>query len=209
MRIIKSSVEVLTPIDRDEILKRIEDAGRTCYKSEDKITENSASKFVKGIIKSGHESVIEHVNLSVRFLTNRGVTHEMVRHRHFSVSQESSRYADYTKDKFDNQVRFIDIKEGFPDISDDLYEEWEHDCFATEASYQAIKEIGGKTDLARNVLNNSTATEIVLTGNLRQWRHFLKLRTSKNAHAEIRVVANKLLDELREELPEVFGDINE
>ena len=99
--------EILTPIDREEILAWIELAGRTCYKSEDKITEDSASQFVKKIIESGHHSVIEHINLSVKFICDRGVTHELVRHRLASYSQESTRYCNYSKGKFGSELTFI------------------------------------------------------------------------------------------------------
>lgn len=209
MKIINSSVEFITPIDRENILKLLEIAGRTCYKSESNITEESAKKFVSGVVKSGHLSVIEHVHVTVKIVTNRGVSHEIVRHRLANYSQESTRYVNYNKEKFGNQVRFIDITEGFPEITDDLYSEWVYGCNASEATYQAIIEDGGKTDFARSVLNNSTATEIVMTANLREWLHFLKLRTSSDAHPEIRIIARKLLNEFKEKLPEVFGGIDE
>lgn len=209
MQIINSKVEFITPINREDILKRIETAGRTCYKSESNITEESASRFVKAIVKSGHHSVIEHVHLTVRITTNRGVSHEIVRHRLANYSQESSRYVDYTKDKFGGQVKFINIREGFPELSDDLYEEWLYGCQSSEACYQALKENGAHTDMARSVLNNSVATEIVMTANLREWLHFIKIRISKEAHPEIRIIARKLLNDLNRKLPEVFGGIDE
>ena len=207
MQIINSKVEFVTPIDREDIIKRIETAGRTCYKSESNITEESASKFVKAIVKSGHHSVIEHVHLTVRITTNRGVSHEIVRHRLANYSQESSRYVDYTKDKFGGQVKFIDIREGFPELSDDLYKEWLYGCQSSEACYQALKENGAHTDIARSVLNNSVSTEIVMTANLREWLHFCKIRSGKDAHPEIRVIAYKLLKEFKDKLPEVFDSV--
>ena len=209
MKIINSSVEFITPIDRADILKRLEIAGRTCYKSEENITEESAQKFVRGVVKSGHLSVIEHVHVTVKIITNRGVSHEIVRHRLANYSQESTRYVNYTKDKFGGQIKYIDIREGFPETTDDLYTEWVYGCEASEATYQAIIEDDGKTDFARSVLNNSTATEIVMTANLREWLHFIKLRIAKDAHPEIRVIARKLLEEFGEKLPEIFGGINE
>ena len=134
MKIISPSFEIITPIDSTEILKTIEKVGRTCYKSEDKITEDSCRGFVQRIIKSGHEAVIEHYNVTVRLTNDRGVSHEEVRHRIASFAQESTRYCNYSKDKFGNEITYIDIKGGMeldPKVSQldaktftAIYDEW-------------------------------------------------------------------------------------
>lgn len=218
MKLINPSHKILSEIDRNKILIAIEKAGRTCYKSEDKITSESASKFVEGIMKRGHESVIEHISLSVRFICDRGVTHELVRHRLAAYSQESTRYCNYSKDKFNNQLTFIlpnwfeEIKEGEYNYynlkSDSIEASWVFALLKIEEEYQLLIKNGWSPQQARSVLPNALKTEIVTTANLREWRHILKLRTSAAAHPQIREIMIPLLDELKKILPEIFGDIN-
>lgn len=204
MKIINSSVEILTPIDRESILKLLEVAGRVCYRSENLISDNSKEKFIKNIVKSGHLSVIEHVNITVKFITNRGVTHEMVRHRLASYSQESSRYCNYSKDKFNGEIQYIDVNEGFENLSEAIQNEIIQANIDAETHYNNLIKLGAKPDLARNVLNNATKTIIVMTTNLREWMHFFNVRDDKKAHPEIRMIANKLHNECRDKLPEIF-----
>ncbi len=223
MKLIKASYEILTKIDRDNILKSIEKAGRTCYKSEDKITVNSASEFVKNIIKSGHESVIEHENISVRFIIDRGISHELVRHRLCSFSQESTRYCNYSKNKYKGHITFIlppwieDIELPYEyDEIDHLLKtfnikdyrvptiEWLSSLHLAESTYLKLLEFGWVPQQARSVLPNSLKTEIVTTANLREWRHIFKLRTSPKAHPQIREVMVPLQKELYALLPEIF-----
>ena len=205
MRIIKPSIEILTPIDREKILKTIELAGRTCYKSEDKITEDSASQFVKKVIRSGHLSVIEHYNITFKLICDRGCSHEVVRHRISSYSQESTRYANYSKDKFDNQITVI--KPFFFENDSEKLSVWIKAMDYAEQAYMKLIKLGATPEQARSVLPNSLKTELVVTMNLRELRHFLKLRTSKASHPQIREIAIPLLEKLKEKLPEVFDDI--
>lgn len=205
MRIIKPSIEILTPIDREKILKTIELAGRTCYKSEDKITEDSASQFVKKVIRSGHLSVIEHYNITFKLICDRGCSHEVVRHRISSYSQESTRYANYSKDKFDNQITVI--KPFFFENDSEKLSVWVKAMDYAEQAYMKLIKLGATPEQARSVLPNSLKTELVVTMNLRELRHFLKLRTSKASHPQIREIAIPLLEKLKEKLPEVFDDI--
>lgn len=205
MRIIKPYHEIMTPINREEILKTIELAGRTCYKSESNITEDSASKFVKMLITRGHEAMIEHYNITVKFVCDRGVSHEIVRHRIASYAQESTRYCNYGKDKFGNEITFIEPM--FWDKESDLYGKWKLACMCAETLYLEMIEDGASPQEARSVLPNSTKTEIVVTMNLREWRHFFKLRTAQAAHPQMREVAIPLFKELQSMLPEVFCDI--
>ena len=107
MKIIKPYIELEDKIDGQAILKKIERIGRTCYKSESNITDDSAERFIKNIIKNGHESVLEHVSITLRVICDRGVSHEIVRHRIASYSQESTRYCNYSKDNFNNELTFI------------------------------------------------------------------------------------------------------
>ena len=205
MKIIEPSVIILTPIDGNEILKFIERCGRVCYKSEDLITENSAKEFVKKIIKSGHEAVLEHFNITIQFTCDRGVSHEIVRHRLASYCQESTRYCDYSKDKFNNEVTFI--KPPFFEEGSFLYNLWKVACSNAEDIYLTMKDNGATPQEARSVLPNSLKTEVVMTANLREWRHFFKLRTSKAAHPQMREVANLALMTLKNEIPIIFDDI--
>lgn len=204
MKIIEPSFEIV-PVNGEEILKNIERAGRTCYKSEDKITADSARKFVAAIIKSGHESVIEHEKVTARIICDRGVTHEIVRHRIASYSQESTRYCNYGNDKFGNELTFI--KPCFWKEDDPKYMTWKYAMKNAEQAYMDLIRLGATPQEARSVLPNSLKTEIVVTMNLREWRHFFKLRTSPAAHPQIREVAIPILERFKEIIPIVFDDI--
>lgn len=205
MKIIKSSYEIMTPINRNEILKTIERAGRTCYKSEDKITEDSASKFVTMLIKKTHEAMLEHYNITIKFVCDRGISHEIVRHRIASYAQESTRYCNYSNDKFGNEITVIEPCFWDNDLSQ--YEIWELACEDAESSYFDLIENGATPQEARSVLPNSLKTEIVVTMNLREWRHFFKLRTASTAHPQMREIAIPLLNDFKRILPEIYGDI--
>ena len=206
MKIIKPSYEILTPISKDglEELKRIETAARTCYKSEDKITEDgsSARKMVKALITRGHEAMLEHSQLSVKFICDRGVTHEMVRHRLCSFAQESTRYCNYSGDKFGNELTFIEPF--FFKDNPTYYSFWKDACQKCEDVYMYLISQGVPPQEARSVLPNSLKTEIVVTANYREWRTIFKLRCAKDAHPQIREVMIPLQKELAEKLPEVF-----
>ena len=207
MKIIEASHSIETPIDGAEILKRIEKAGRTCYKSEDRITEESAKVFVRKLIERGHESVLEHGSITVRFVCDRGISQEIVRHRLASYSQESTRYCNYSNDRFRNNITFI--KPCFLDEGTGGYKLWKQAMFIAEKEYFELLKLGCTPQEARSVLPNSIKTEIVMTANLREWRHFLKLRTAKAAHPQMRELTVPLLKELQERIPVVFDDIKE
>lgn len=207
MKIIQPKVELITPIQATVVMQRIEEIGRTCYKSENKITEGSAAKFVRNLIRSGHESVLEHCTFSVRFTVDRGVSHEIVRHRLASYSQESTRYCNYSQDKFGNEITVIEPsylkKDSYP------YLLWKTACETCEIAYRFMLEQGCTPQEARAVLPNSLKTELVMTANIREWRHFLKLRCSKAAHPQIREVAIDLRNQLIDLLPHLFEDLVE
>lgn len=209
MKIIKAGYEILTVISEGgvEELQHIEKIGRACYKSEDKITSDgeSARKFVKMIIDRGHEAMIEHSSLSVKFTVDRGVSHELVRHRIASFAQESTRYCNYSKDKFDNGISFI--KPCFWETGSDAYVDWKSAMSIAESHYLDLISKGATPQEARSVLPNSTKTEITITANYREWHNFFKLRTAKAAHPQMREVTIPLLAELKEKLPIVFDDI--
>ena len=207
MRIINASYKIETPIDGAEILKRIEKAGRTCYKSEDRITEESAKSFVQKLIERGHESVLEHASITVRFICDRGISHEIVRHRIASFSQESTRYCNYSGDKFGSELTFI--KPCFWEEWTLAYKQWSLAVSFAEKEYFALLDCGCTPQEARSVLPSSIKTEVVMTANLREWRHFLKLRTAKAAHPQMRELTVPLLKELQERIPVVFDDIKE
>ena len=221
-------------MDGDAILRKIEACGRTCYKSENRITEDSAKKFVSGIIKSGHHSVIEHVNLTVRFVCDRGTSHEIVRHRLASYSQESTRYCRYTDDKFDNQITVILpmwystalvgewhmdylradngvlINGATHGISSDNIttpeQRWINSMLQSELHYFELLNCGERPEQARSVLPNSLKTEVVMTCNLREWKHVFRMRCQKAAHPQIREIMLPLLKELHERIPVVFDE---
>lgn len=209
MKIIKAGYEVLTPISKNgtEELQHIEKIGRVCYKSEDRITEDgeSARQFVKMLIDRGHEAMIEHSSLSVRFTVDRGVSHELVRHRIASFAQESTRYCNYSKDRFGNEITVI--KPLFFDEKSRQYTNWKYAMMNAEMSYCMLLENGATPQEARSVLPNSTKTEITVTANYREWRSFFKLRTAKAAHPQMREVTVPLLADLKKKLPVIFDDI--
>ena len=207
MKIIDPYVELESEINGEEILKKIEKIGRVCYKSEDRITEESAKRFIESLLKRGHESVIEHVSLSVRIVCDRGVTHEIVRHRVASYSQESTRYCNYSKDKFDNELTFINPCFWTGDEDKDKKDIWINTMKNIEKQYLELLKIGATPEEARSILPNSLKTEIVMTMNLREWRHFLKLRTSNAAHPQMRQVSNMILTMFKEKIPVIFDDI--
>ena len=205
MKIIEASVELVDDFDATAIMKKIERAGRVCYKSEGNIKSDSAEKFIRGIIKRGHESVIEHASISFKIVCDRGVTHELVRHRIASYSQESTRFCDYTAGKFGGELTFI--KPCFWSEDDENFLLWKATMAQLEKNYLTLRANGAKPEEARSILPNSLKTEIFVTMNLRELRHFLKLRTAKAAHPQMREVALKIYKILVEKLPAVFDDI--
>lgn len=206
MKIVKPSVELMTPIYGGEnVLCHIEECGRVCYKSEDRITDDSSTEFVRKLIQRGHEAVLEHFSITVRFICDRGVSHEIVRHRIASYCQESTRYCNYSKDGFGNEITVIEPS--YLDGRPDEYGLWYIACKNAEDSYFALLSCGCTPQEARAVLPNSLKTEVVMTANLREWRHFLKLRCSRAAHPQMRELAVQLLTKLRSAIPVVFDDI--
>jgi thymidylate synthase (FAD) len=204
MKIIPAGYEILTDIDGLDVLKHIERVGRVCYKSEGKITDDSCILFVRTLINKGHEAMLEHYSFSVKFTCDRGISHEIVRHRLFSFAQESTRYCNYGN-------RGGEITVIRPFFFDGAYRSkqlvWEQACIEAEADYLLLLEKGASPQEARSVLPNSLKTEIIVTGNLREWRHFLKLRTASVAHPQMREITQPLLRELKLLIPEVFDDI--
>lgn len=205
MKIIEPQIEILDEISGEEILRKIERAGRVCYKSEDKITNESAKVFIQNILNNGHESVIEHEKISVRIICDRGVSHEIVRHRIASYSQESTRYCNYSKEKFGNELTFI--KPCFWDENSELFQIWIQEMERIEQTYNKMIMLGAKPQEARAVLPNSLKTEIIVTMNLREWRHFFTLRTSERAHPQMREIATMLLNEFKTKIDVLFDSI--
>lgn len=222
-----------------DIYRQIEEAGRTCYKSEKKGEFEESVAFVKKLIERKHEAMLEHVSMTVKFIVDRGISHELVRHRIASFAQESTRYCNYSKDKFGNEITviepvfFMDIpldkrREMAVDINlstsmsnkmpntsnrhEAAYCYWYNDCLRAERSYFAMLDCGYTPEQARTVLPTSLKTEVIMTANLREWRHFLDLRaagTTGRPHPQMLEVAVPLLNELRMKLPGLFDDIKE
>lgn len=224
MKLVKQGHQILSRISIGGIeeLQRIEIAGRTCYKSEDKISPDgeSAKRFVKMIIDNGHEAMLEHSSLSVRFICSRGVSHEIVRHRLFSFAQESTRYCNYSKGKFGGECTFIVPPDQDWGVNTEEYQDeynesetdsakiiWYASLKIIEDDYMCLLKEGWKPEQARDVLPNALKTEIVVTGNYREWRHFFKLRCDEKAHPHIRLLAQETLDDLKYRIPVVFDDL--
>lgn len=205
MRVIEPCFEIITDIDTDAVMRHIELCGRVCYKSEGAIGEGSAERLVRHMLERGHESPIEHFSISVRITCDRGVSHEWVRHRIASYSQESTRYCNYSKDKFGGEITFVRPAELFPGTSE--YAVWEKAMTDSETAYLKMLDMGVKPENARSVLPNSLKTEFICTMNLREWRHFFALRTASAAHPDMRAVAVPLLNEMKKRLPAIFNEI--
>ena len=207
MKIIPAKVEFITPVDGEVVMKRLEECGRVCYKSEDKITDGSAERFIQNIIRRGHEAVLEHCSFTVKFTVDRGVSHEIVRHRLASYCQESTRYCNYSKGQFNSEITVIEpcfLEEGT-----DGYTYWKTACECAERAYFTLLDWGCSPQEARSVLPNSLKTEVVMTANIREWRHFLRLRCGAGAHPQMREVAIQLLAMCDERMPYLFNDIAE
>ena len=206
MKLIKPKVEILDNINGEDILKRIEQVARTCYKSEDKISEDSSSarKLVTNLINSKHEAMLEFVDITVKFTCSRSIAQEITRHRLASFAMESQRFCAYNKDKFGNEVTFV-------------LPSWVNDNESTELFIQTLKNTeltyfellnkGLKAQESREVLPNATKTELNMKANLREWRHFFNLRCSQAAHPDIRVLALDLLKQFHDRIPIIFDDL--
>lgn len=208
MRVINAGYEIISDLNGAEILKHIERCARVCYKSEDRITDGSAEKMVAALIRSGHEAMLEHYSFTVKFICDRGIANELVRHRIASFAQESSRYCCYAKDKFGKELTFINPCFWEPDS--DNYARWFHEMDEAEKTYLAMIEDGATPEQARDILPISIKTEIVMTANLREWRHFFKLRAEEvtgKPHPQMLEITIPLLKELKQKVPVVFDDI--
>ena len=222
MKLIRPSVDIPEHIDGVQILKTLEKIARTCYKSEDKITEDdsSARKLIGTIMQVHHESILEFVDITVKFTCSRVTSQSIVRHRLGSYAQESTRYCNYSKDKFDNQLTFIIpqwsmLSQGEYTVDDVLENAEPRDCIFlencknAELTYNRLVKVGCRAEEARDVLPFCTKTEINVKYNLREWRHFFELRCSSKAHPEIRLLARTLLKRFHEEIPLIFDELYE
>ena len=205
MKIIEPSVELINPVPYEVALNTIEIAGRTCYQSEDKMTGDSAEGFIRQIIQRGHESVLEHVCVTARFICDRGVSHEIVRHRIGAYSQESTRYCNYSGDKFGNEITVINPSHVKGTV---LRSMWYGACACAERAYFEMLNSGSSPQEARSVLPNSLKTTIIVTYDLREWRHFLRLRCAPAAHPQMQQVALMARKLLTERYPVFFEDLN-
>ncbi len=207
MKIIEPYFEILNMADGEEICKLLELAARTCYKSENKIADGTSHDLLRRLLKTGHESVIEHASVSVRIVCDRGITHEIVRHRLCSFSQESTRYANYSREKFGKEI--VVIKPFFWDENSSQYKEWKNAMKACEQAYLKLIENGAKPQEARSVLPNSLKTDIIVTANIREWRHIFNLRCSAASHPQMRQIMLPMLKEFHSRIPVLFEALYE
>lgn len=190
--------------DSRKIMKNLERACRTCYRSEDLITEDSYRKLLMNCINKGHESILEHEKITVRMICDVGVYKDLTRHRFASFSIESTRYCNYGKDKFNNEIKFIR-----PVFADEIdkFNIWEDTMHTIENAYMKMVAAGYKPDEMRMILPHSTAAEVTMTANIREWKHILDLRTKKMTHPAVRQLMIPLLLNFKKNMPEIFGDI--
>lgn len=203
MRIVEPYIKV-EKIDGTKIMKKIERACRTCYRSEGSITEDSYKRLLNNCITRGHESVLEHEKVTVRIYSDIGSYKDLTRHRFASFSVESTRYCSYDKDKYGNEIAVIN-----PVYIEDkeAYETWKETMQTIEKNYIKMKQLGASNDMCREVLPHSTAAEYTMTANIREWKHILGLRTTKHVHPAIRQVLIPLLKYFKKEMPEIFGEV--
>ncbi len=227
MRFIKPSYKIIDPLNPEYIIRKIEKCGRICYKSDESDEFEKAKEFVRKRIETKHDSIIEHFSFSVIFIIDRGISHEMVRHRLASFSQESTRYVNFCKNKFGNQLTFIipewlpDLEEGEyyynisnevchdkkPFVIDEITSKFIKELLEIENLYMTLIKNGWTPEKARYILPNGIKTEIVVTANLREWRHILKLRTEVYSHPQMREIMRPLVSELKSKIPIIFDDI--
>jgi thymidylate synthase (FAD) len=205
VKVIEPYVVIEDCIDGDQIIRNIERYGRVCYKSESAITDSSSKEFIRKILDNGHESVLEHEKVTVRVICDRGVSHEIVRHRIASYSQESTRYCNYSKSKYGSEITCI--KPLFYESDDTKFAMWHDAMCYCEKVYMDLLKSGSSPQEARSVLPNSLKTEIIVTMNLREWRHFFRLRTQTFAHPQMQQIAKLIFNELNQRIPVVFDDI--
>lgn len=202
MKIIKPSATIMSFTPDMESL--IEAAGRTCYKSEGKATDTSAAPFIERLKNFKHESVLEHGSITVRFVVDRGVSHELVRHRLASFSQESTRYCNYSKNAFNEEITVIEPC--FWSRSTLKWDCWHEACSRAERTYFNLLQGGATPQEARAVLPSSLKTEVVMTANPREWRHVIQVRAHRDAHPQMREVMEPLAQEFAARWPVLFAD---
>lgn len=208
MKIIEPKVEIISAIDGDKMLKQIELAARNCYKSEDKITEDcsSAKKIITMLMSKHHDAMLEFADIIVRLTCDIGVYKDLTRHRHCSFAIESTRYCNYSKEKFGNEITFI---KPCNMEDEDLYVGWEEVMRNIENYYNIMSKLGAKPDQLRMLLPHSTAASVVMKANIREWRHILRLRTSPAAHPSVQQIMKMVLAEFKKNIPILFDDIGE
>lgn len=206
MRIIEPGYEIVY-LDPEKDIQCIERAARLCYKSEAAIKDGSAEKIIKLLIDKGHEAMLEHSRMTVIFRVDRGVSHEMVRHRIASFAQESTRYCNYSKDQFGNEITVVRPSYLFGDNSSASFNSWSRAMVEAENRYFEMLNQGHSPQNARAVLPNSLKTEIMVTANYREWRQIFRLRTAPDAHPDMRGIMKALLDYVKVQVPVVFDDI--
>lgn len=188
-----------------KIMKNIEKACRTCYRSEDKITDDSYKKLISNCITRGHESVLEHEKITIQMICDIGVYKDLTRHRIASFSIESTRYCNYSKDKFSNELKFIEPVN--IDKESDLYAYWENTMKRIEMNYLHMADAKATPDQMRMILPHSTAAQVTMTTNIREWKHILSLRASKHTHPSIQQLMIPLLLDFKKQMPEIFNSV--
>ena len=204
MQIVDPYIQV-EKVDGLKIMKNIERACRTCYRSEGKISEESYKTLLNNCITRGHESVLEHEKITIRMFCDIVVYKDLTRHRIASFSIESTRYCNYGKDKFNNEIKFI--KPCNMEGGTELYTKWENTCKEIEKNYIEMSKLGALPDQLRMILPHSTAAEVTMTANIREWKHILNLRASSHTHPSIRQLMIPLLLHFKEIMPEIFEDV--
>jgi thymidylate synthase (FAD) len=209
VKIIEPSVEIVSEINSDKMLKQIEKCARNCYKSENNITEDttSAVKMIGKLIEMGHTAMIEFADVIVNLHCDVGVYKDLTRHRHCSFAIESTRYCNYSKGKFGNEISVI--KPCNMDENSGIYHTWLKAMNDMERAYMQMAEIGATPDQLRMILPHSTAASVMMKANIREWRHIFNLRCAKAAHPSVRQIMLMTLNEFHNKIPVLFDDLYE
>ena len=205
MKIVPLSAEILTPIDGVYICKFIEKCARNCYRSEGKLTEDSYKKLLPKLIQSGHIAMLEHFSITVRMTMNVGCYKDLTRHRCASYAIESTRWCNYSDEKFGSELAMIDPIH--IDHNKEEFRVWKETMQAIEDGYNKMAALGCKPDALRELLPHSAKGDVIMTANIREWRHVFNVRCKKNVAPELQYVLGLVLKEFKAKIPILFDDV--
>lgn len=206
VKVVEPSMEIWTPLDNNYIMRFLERCARNCYKSEGMINDDSAERMIRKLIELKHDAMLEHYSITVKMTCDLGCYKDITRHRHASFAIESTRWCNYAKDKFGSEISVV--RPINMEVGSDIYNAWLKNCEDMEKSYLDVMSKGGTVDQGRMILNQSTKADVIMTCNIREWRHVLRLRCEKSVHPTVQNIMRMILIEFKKHLPVLFEDIH-